>query len=337
MTTVVVDSTNLEQVLADAEKGIIPRDEDILAAAAKPEPAKPNAEAKPAATTEGSEADDVEDEDGLTPRQKRELTAKMIAAIGKKHRNLKDAEEFAAEQYNTRRLAEQRAQLLETELRRLQEAAKPQPKPEETKPDRAKFQSDEEYRDALINWEVEQRFRAREAQANKEREEARQAEILRNASARVAKAIELVPDFQEVTEAVDWPTPPAVAGYMQESEMFAELGYYLAQHSEARQKLDSLRPAAQLVEIGKIESTLKPFATDAKVNGNGTEKPTATNGDQPSQTGTTPSRSRAPVITPLSAGSGAQVEKDEAEMTPQEALAAWQKRKHRNLTRRQRH
>jgi hypothetical protein len=172
----------------------------------------------------------------------------------------------------------------------------------------------------------------------------KQADIAATASRRIAHALEVVPDFKEVTEAVDWPTPPAIANYMQESPLFAEIGYYLAQHPEARALLDSLHWTRQLVEIGKIESKLQPFAAKnaAKVDdvkSNGSTEP-STNGAKPSteETGESPSpRQSAPVIRPLSTGGAAQVEKPEAEMTAKEALAAWQKKHAVNLTRRARH
>jgi len=168
---------------------------------------------------------------------------------------------------------------------------------------------------------------------------------MRVAASRIAHALEVVPDYREVTGACDWVTPPAVAGYMQESEMFAELGYYLAQHPEAREKLTGLTPAKQLVEIGKIESTLQPFST-AKVEKvtNGVKPSPSSNGAEPSHaeptasdTGIAPSKPRAAApIKPLTSGS-AVVEKPESEMDGREALAKWQRSRGVNLNRRSRH
>jgi hypothetical protein len=102
-----------------------------------------------------------------------------------------------------------------------------------------------------------------------------------------------------------------------------------------------MNPARQLVEIGKIESTLKPFAPAAKVNG----------ATAPTKDGATPStetvnepqapepnpRPSAPVIRPLTSVGAAQVEKPASQRTYEEEKRAFQKRHHVNLTRRSRH
>ena len=281
----------------------------------------------------------------------------MQKAIAKRTRALREAEEFAAEQYNTRRLAEAKALQLERDLEAAKIAAKPpEPVKEAVKPTREQFKTEDEYRDALVDWSVDQRLKAEKEKDAKAAADKRQADLLATASARIAKAIEAVPDFAEVTGAIDKEVPPAVASYMQESEMFAELGYYLGKNPSEIDRLakftEGLRPnsqeywsarSRQLVEIGKIESKLSPF-TDAKsvkvptddTNG---AKPPSTNGAKPStETGDTPSpRQSAPVIRPISTGGASQVEKPASERTFQEELAYWQRKRSVNLTRRSRH
>ena len=341
MAQTVLDSNNLDAVIKDATgEGLtevkLPTDSGVQT--------QIDAEAakilKDVAVID-AETDDVEGEDGLTPKEKRELTDKMQKAIAKRTRALREAEEFAAEQYNNRRLAEAKALQLEAEL--AQAKAKPvEPVPEKTEPTRDQFKTDQEFLDAQVDWKVEQRFKAHQAEEAKRQAEAKQAEILAHAKARIEKAIELQPDFKDVTQAVDWPTPPAVANYMQESPLFAEIGYYLAKHPEARELIDSLHWTRQLVEIGKIESKLQPFS-DKSSGKEPTDKvtpPTAsTNGATPStDTGTDPSpRPTAPIIRPLSSSGASQVEKPESEMSGKEALAAWSKKKGVNFNRRARH
>jgi hypothetical protein len=308
--------------------------------------------AKPA--VEGVDPDDVEGEDGLTPKQKREFTKAMQATIGRKHRMQKEAEELALNQYNQAQLAEQRAEHLERELAELKAKA-PQPKAEESKaPERKDFDTDQAYQDAVVEFKVDQRFKVQQAEENKRREEARQHEIVRHASARIERATELVPDFKEVTGAVDLEVPPMVASYMQESDMFAELGYYFAKDAlEGGHALEDIQKmtegldrrtaayekalAKQLVAIGKIESTLQPFAPAKAANG---AKPSQTNGDEPSpETGSAPSKPRvqAPIIRPLNTGSAAQVTKDEADMTGSQVVRTWERKHKVNLTARKRH
>lgn len=310
----------------------------------------------------GDEGDDIEGEDGLTPRQKRDFSAAMLKSIGKKHREKLEAEEFAAAQYNNARLAEQRAENLERQLAELKSQQQPvKPVEAPKKPERTNFETDEAYQDALVD------FRVKETLAKEKREEAdraaqnEQAEIARVAGERLRKAAELVPDFVEKTENAELRIPGHIAGYMRESELFAELGYHFADHPDIVERLAKLSPAKALVEVGKIESTLQPFSSrsaagsDGKANG---QKPSTSetesaktttaasgNGADPgtqtesTQSGASPSKPRgtAPVITPLSAGSTSQVEKPSGERNIREEIAAWQQKNQRNLGLRKRH
>lgn len=306
--------------------------------------------------------DDVEGEDGLTPRQKREFSAAMLKSIGKKHREKLEAEEFAAAQYNSARLAEQRAENLARQLEELKAQQQPTKQVEVTKkPERANFKTDDEYQDALVDFRVKETLAKEKKEAEELAAQQQQAEITKTAEQRLRKAAELVPDFVEKTENTELRIPGHIAGYMRESELFAELGYHFADHPEVVERLTKMSPAKALVEVGKIESTLQPFASrsaagaDGKANG---QKPshsetesakttTAASGngaDPGTQTestgnGASPSKPRgtAPVITPLSAGSTAQVEKPSGERNIREEISAWQKQNQRNLGLRKRH
>lgn len=283
-------------------------------------------DAKVEATASPEAEDDVEGEDGITPRQKRELTEKMRKAIGAKHRALKEAEEFAGDQYRERRLAEQRAERAERELARAQAQSKPEVRDETQAPSRANFQTDQEYQDALIDYRVDQKLKAKESAGEIKRQEAHFEQIRSQASARIAAAIEAVPDFAEVTEAADVEVPPYIAGYMQESELFAELGYHFAKNPDVLERLSKLSPAKALVEVGKLETTLKPF-TSEPANPNGHDK----SAEKPA------AKPRAPApITPVDS-SGREVKKDEREMDTREAIAEWQAKRKVNLYARQRH
>ncbi len=295
--------------------------------------------------------DDDEGEDGLTPREKRELSFKMQKAIGRRVARMRDAEEFAAEQYREKRATEQRAQLLEQELQAAKAKIPPEAAPDTGKPQRDKFASDEAYWEAMTDWRVDQKL-AKQAEENARlAAERRAAEILETAKDRISKALELVPDFRDVTEAVNAEVPPVVAGYMQKSEMFAELGYHLAKNPDLLAKLAKLPPDEQLVTIGKIESTLKPFEPVSRETSSGSkaqdgakpDKSAGTNGQQKAapgddETGIAPSRARgaAPVIKPIN-GSGAAVEVAPADMNIRETINDWSKKRQVNLGLRKRH
>lgn len=347
MGTVVIDATDLNAIVLDATGEPLDNAPESAKSAEAPEKAP---ETKVAEGTSEVDPLDVEGEDGLTPRNKTELTEKMQRAIGKKHRLLKDAEEFAAEQYNERRLAESRAESLDREIKRLQaqlNGAKPAVSAEDGKPDRAKFETDEAYRDAVDEWRVDQKFKARDAKDREAKQAEEAAAIMEAAKSRVERAIELVPDYKEVTEAADIEVPGYIAGYMQESEMFAELGYHFAKHPEDLEQLKSMpaRTASDLVRVGialsKIQDTLAPFAPVAKDD-------SASNGATPStkkpseaaapETVVTPSKPRVSApIRPLSSGSAVQVEKDESQMDTREVISKWSKDRRTDLNRRKRH
>jgi hypothetical protein len=288
----------------------------------------------------------------LTPRQKREFTEAMKKTIAKKHRQQKEAEEFAASQYSEKTLAEQRAEAAERELARVKAESQAPiiEAPPAKAPARADFETDEAYAEALIDFRVDQKLRAQEAAAEKARQEAADAEILAHAKARIERATELVPDFKETVSDAAMIVPPHIASYMQESELFAEMGYEFAKNPETLAKLAAhtagLKPGTpaffrgvtrSLVDLGKIESKLAPFAPKAKVD---PPDETSAHGAEPStETGTAPSkpRSPAPMIRPLNAGTSAQVLKDPAEMKVSDHLSVVQKRSGVNLTVRKRH
>jgi hypothetical protein len=352
MAVVTVDSGNMEQFFAEANgeevksshalKAEKPatekaRDNSVSsetpASDAKPE-AKPEAKAAEAKPEAEDDLDDVEGEDGLTARQKRELSAKMLKAIGKKHRQVKEAEEFAADQIRLARAAERRAEEAERELNKTRAATKPEP--EAVEPVRENFATETEYIDAKIQWGVDQGIAKREA----ERAESQRRSTV---AAQLAKAAGLVPDFEAVTSAnLNWPGP--VAQYMRDSDMFAELGYYFAKRPAELEKIAAMHPLKQLVAIGKIESTLQPFgsrspASDPEPSG---EKPeTNGKGDKPApstDTGFSPSKARsdAPVIKPLNDG-GQAIDPEPSSMNTREMIQAYQKAKGINLTVRKRH
>lgn len=355
MTTVVLNSGDVDAEVRDATgEGLTQEGEVTVATTAK--------EADNAGDTASTGADDKQDDldkegdDGLTNREKAELSAKMLKAVGKRVREKREAEEFAAEQYNLRLAAERQLK----ELQAGQPAAKTETPAAKAPPKRDDFQNDEEYIAALVNHGVESRLAEKQAEDAKKAAEQRQADIVANARAMIEKATDLVPDFIDVTSSVDLVVPPAVVGYMQESEMLAELGYYLAKNPDVIESLQKMRPDKQLVAIGKIEGRLLPFskraiaATDGKDGGKEKQDDAATTASnssatatsttskpqsktEQSQTGTViPSAARkpAPVFTPISAnGNSGEVSLENV----RDHISEFARTRGVNLTRRQRH
>lgn len=356
---VVVESST-DQVAAALNHGVFPVPPEVAAdnakRAGKEEPKKVEAKEDPAIPPKLEEpdpaaGDDVEGEDGLTPKQKREFTKAMQATIGKKHRMQREAEEFAQTQYNEKQLANERAAKLETDLAALREQLKPA-KVEDTKePTREAFKTDQEYWDAMVDFRVDKKLRASQvAQAQAEQERFIQEETA-HAQAKMDRAFEQGPeDFKDVYEGADIVLPNYVLETIKASDLMPELVYHLGTHIEVAEKIKAMTDGCpvgsaryaraaqrQLVEIGKIESTLKPFSKEKENNG---EKPSQETIEKiEPETGSSPSKPRviAPIIKPLNGGSTSQVEKDEADMTGSQVITRWQKKAGVVLTARKRH
>lgn len=335
--TTVIEGGNIAAMLADM------REEEIETSREQPEEKpEPKAEAKPEVKAEPKAEPKDEDDDvdfakrlGLTDEQHQEVTRMTRRAVDRKHRALKEAEDFAADQYNERKLAEERAARFERELARYKN--QPEAKPaNEGKPARADYESDEAYAEAMVEWRVEERFRAKEAKEAQERAERAQSEIVANAEKRIAAARELVPDWQEVVASADVPVPPYIAAYMQESELLAELGYHLAQNPEILENLSEMTPHRALVEIGKIESKLTPFAKKSE-----TAHASKATAEKATVTASEPSREAKPrasaPIQPLPAGAGTSAEGNSQRVSYREAKAQWERENGVNFSRRKRH
>lgn len=343
--------------IAEYTTGIAPERPDLIADNAKRgvrmvpgSKAAESVEERPEKVRAAVESDDYEEDFGkrlgLTPEQHQGVTDLFKREVGKKNIRRKEAEDFAATQYNDRMLAEDRATGLQKEIERLKALTQPVVETAPAgEPQREKFEDDKTYFEALTDWKVDQKFLAREvAQANAA-EVTRQQEIMSTAIARIDHAKSIVPDYEEVTSASDAFVPAHIAGYMQESVMFAELGYHFAKFPEELQHISAMptKTSSDLVRVGialdKIESKLRPFAL-----ANGKQDAKALNGHAPSaesrsDTGSFPTQPRAvsPVITPLNIGSGSQVDKPANRMSYDEAKADFEKKSGRNFAKRSRH
>src|ERR1700743_215025 len=313
-----------------------------------------DAKTEPKVSEAVSEADDdKEGEDGLTPRQKREFTKAMQPTIGKKHRMQREAEEFAQSQYREAKMAEERAAKLEADLAALREQLKPAKSADGPKePDRKDFETDQAYWDAMVDYRVDKKL-ADQARASAKAEQERFIqEETAHALAKMDRAFEQGPeDFKEIYEGADMVLPNYVLEAIKTSDLMPELVYKLGTNPDLAEKIkamtDGCPPGSaryaraaqrQLVEIGKIESTLTPFSKEKVKSDNG-DTPSKTPAKASEETGSAPSKPRvqAPIIKPLSGGSASQVERDEADLTGSQALERWQKKHGVNLTARKRH
>lgn len=318
-THTVVDNSNLDQVIAEAKgEKYVPE--------------------KPADKAPAEDAEDLglDEEHASDPK----LTEIVRKAVNRKHRQFKEAEEFGESQFEEKRQALKKLEALERENARLKEQLTPA-KEEPKKPVKADFKTDEEYIEAIADWKASEKIKEREAEQHKAAQEERAREIFATAESRLEKAKEIVSDFQEVIEAApEINIADSTLGYMQESELFPEIAYHLAKNTEVYEKLSKMSPQRQLVEIGKIESTLKPFSEKSE---KAAPESKGANAEKASQNGTTPSinakasKARPEPIKPLETGGASQVEKPASERTLEEEKAYWAKKHGVNFRARRRH
>jgi hypothetical protein len=243
-------------------------------------------------------ADDEEhDDDGakLSDAVKR----KIDKIVAKKHRAMKEAEEFGRDEYNARRAAEARAEALQRQIDELK-GAKSGTGPASDKGDEPKpedFKTVGEYAKALTKYEVAQAEKAKSAEKAKQTQAQQIQDAAEKLGERVADFAKSVPDYSEVMESADWDVPPHVQAYFVDSENPGLLGYHLAKHPDEYDRIAKLSPIRAFAELGKLEDKLTA------------KKPEVPTGPA------APQVSRAPApITPLE-GKSTTVAKDPSQMS----------------------
>lgn len=243
--------------------------------------------------------------------------------IGKKHRQMKEAEEFAKGAYRKQLEAEQRAEQLQ---RQLEAKTKSRPEPaktpaaEEQEPKPEDFKTVGEYIDAAVKFGVK-KARAEElaAEARKREEEtqaARAAEFVK----RLNTAREKYSDFDIALQSLVGTEMDRVHSdvveAIRESEHGPDLLYHLAKNRDVLDRLRKLSPSRFIAELGKLEAKWEQSPAPA-ANGNGQKL---------SDIGTTPaaapavSRAPAPIAT-LAGDKSTVVNKDPSKMSFQELRA----------------
>lgn len=114
-----------------------------------------------------------------------------------------------------------------------------------------------DYTKALVEWTVSQRSAEDTTRAEREREQARQAELAKGYRDREEAARAKYDDYDEVmAEAADVSIPRHMQQTILESEQGPDLAYYLAQNRKELEDILKLSPTAAARAIGKIEAKL---------------------------------------------------------------------------------
>ena len=268
--------------------------------AAKPEEAKPNSGEETAKTEAAAELPKAEE----TKAEEPVLPDEVQKRINAKHRQMKEAEEFAKSQYLEKLAAEKRVEELERENAELKKSSAPAPQEEEAKPPKQEdFATVQEYLDAAVAYNVEAKLKERERLSGEKAAADAAAALAAEHEKRFKAAAGRIPDLEEVVGKADFNLRMPLYQYIRESETGPELAYHLAKNPDIAERLNRLSPIKALAELGKIEVALA--------------KPTEATKPAQSQ----PEVSKAPApIKPLS-GNSEPVHKDPKDMTFKELRA----------------
>lgn len=162
------------------------------------------------------------------------------------------------------------------ELKRLvaERSVQPQDKPSEPakaegKPKLEDFQTLEEYQEALTDWKLDQREKAKAEAEAKRAHDTAEREAFETWAKREKAAKKAHEDYEDTLETVtipDGPGVPAARQAMLESELGAEILYHLAKQPNELKRIAALSPVSAVREIGKLEAALQK-SSSAPENG----------------------------------------------------------------------
>lgn len=230
-----------------------PRGEDgkFVEAQAKPDE-------KPA-----QKADDPADDDDLSQASE-SIRKKIDKLIAKKHRAMKEAEEFGRDEARRALAAEARAEALQKEIESLKQGTKSAGPTPEGKPKMEDFKTVGEYAEAYAEWALDSKLAQKEAK-QKEQAQKREGETAREAfGRRVAEYAKGVEDYYEVVQAADIEVPAHIAQHMVESELGPAIGYHFAKNPQEFDRIKALSPIRAIAELGKLEIKLTPAKAEEK-------------------------------------------------------------------------
>lgn len=120
--------------------------------------------------------------------------------------------------------------------------------------------------DRLTEWKLEQKT-AQQTQRQQQETQARSdGELMEHWKSKVAQAHAKYDDFEEVTNNEDVKLAPFMARAMMESDVGADIAYYLGNNPAEANRIASLTPTAQAREIGRLEARFTEQSGGRKVS-----------------------------------------------------------------------
>jgi hypothetical protein len=239
------------------------------------------------------------------------LTERITRLINKKHREMKEAQEFATGEGRRAIEAERRAEQLQREIDALKgkKADGPATGGEDgedpNEPKMSAFKTVGDYARALIEYKAEKAAKTGEAKADQTKQQEHANQVVGEFVKRQDDFRKATPDYDDVIGDTDLVLHNVGMQYLIESDVGPQLGYHLAKNPDEVTRLNKLSPTRLLAELGKLETKL--------------EKPAA---PKTADAGATKEVSKAPApISPLDGSNAAAVHKDPKDMTFQELRA----------------
>ena len=219
---------------------------------------EPVAEVKPNSGEEAAKTEAVADPPKAeeTKAEEPALPDEVQKRINAKHRQMKEAEEFAKSQYLEKLAAEKRVEELERENAELKKSSAPAPEEEAKPPKQEDFATVQEYLDAAVTYNVEAKLKERERLSGEKAAADAAAALAAEHEKRFKAAAERIPDLEEVVGKADFNLRMPLYQYIRESETGPELAYHIAKNPDIAERLNRLSPIKALAELGKIEVAL---------------------------------------------------------------------------------
>jgi hypothetical protein len=169
----------------------------------------------------------------------------------------------------TRELEQLKAQLASVQTPKPAEPPKPAEASagDPAKPRLHDFPTLEAYQEALTDWKMDQREKAKQAEAAKAEAEAAQAKLQTGWQNSETAARTAHPDYDEIVQSVrapDGPGVPAMRQALLEDEAGAEILYYLGTHADEMKKIAALPLASAAREVGRLAAKLTPAPDSGK-------------------------------------------------------------------------
>ncbi len=191
---------------------------------------------------EGAEAPGAEEKDGAEAPRKNGVSKRIDELVKLREEARRDAEYW-------RKVA-----LVKLEAGKKEDSGAAQGA---EKPDASKFKTYDEYVEALTDWKLGEKTRY-DAEARRAEDEGRRL------AERIAKAEEKYPDFRVVALNPDVPITPAMYGALVESDMGADIAYFLGKNPVEAGRIAGLSPVGAVKEIGRLEARLSGQKTEPR-------------------------------------------------------------------------